>query len=531
MKFPALRIENDVVRGLIMAGIFAVAGVLIGVLALPPAPRSIDPNVPGPDFTLLGQRIPMSEDADDRALQLARRYANENIVVKIPGGGQHLISRSTLGAQVQRVRLAELVSQTRDPASPLRKHVLAQPATSTTIALPVPVSLSSERAIATLLELKDHVDRPAIDARLDLQTRKLLPEQDGIQLDVHGTLATLQHAMHNGENEVEAVVSKVEPRLRSEQLGNVTFDSVLGYFETNYARGAKHELRTFNLRLAASRLDGHVILPGETFDFNEVVGPRDEAHGYKIAPVIAEGELVDGIGGGTCQISGTLHAAAYFAGLEVVARRPHTRPSSYIKMGLDAAVSYPTITLKLKNNFDFPVVVHETVKNGVVRAEVLGPKRELTVTYVRKILKVQAYQQVERNDSKLPMGVRKLAQRGVPGFRVQKYRILREGAFAVREKSIDVYPPTTQIVRVGVGDMPRDSVEVHDDPHPEYTADEYLITMQGPGIRTRGVDQDVPGGPTVERRTPGKTGKPGWTESEGFPTYRSESKEPDKKKK
>ncbi len=506
MTFSALRLNHDVVRGLIMAAIFAIGGALIGLLTLPPAPKRVDPNAPGPDFTLLRQRIPLSPEADERARQLVRRYANDNMVVKIPGAGEHLISLASLGAQVERVRLMSLLAQTRDPASPLRKYIAAT-SDATSVALPVPVLLNAERGMATLLELKDYVDRPAIDARLDLETRKLLPEREGIELDVHGTFAKLQQAVRSGEKEMDAVVSTIEPRLRSEQLGNVTFDHILGYFETNYARGARSALRTFNLRLAASRLDGHVILPGEIFDFNVVVGPRDEAHGYKIAPVIAEGELVDGIGGGTCQISGTLHAAAYFAGLGVISRRPHTRPSSYIKMGLDAAVSYPTITLKLKNNFDFPVVVHESVKNGVVRAEILGPKRSLTVTFVRKIIQVEPYQQIERKDSKLPNGVRKLSQRGVPGFRVKRYRILRDGPFAERERDLDVYPPTTQIIHVGVGDMPQDSIKVNDDPHPEYTADEYLVVTQGPGIRTRGINRDVPGGPTVERRTPGKTGE------------------------
>ena len=99
----------------------------------------------------------------------------------------------------------------------------------------------------------------------------------------------------------------------------IDFDTVLGFFETRYNTAKKYADRTYNLRLAASRLDGMVLMPGDVFDFNEVVGPRDEAHGYKVAPVIAQGELVDGIGGGTCQVSGTLHAAAFFAGLEIVA--------------------------------------------------------------------------------------------------------------------------------------------------------------------------------------------------------------------
>src|SRR5690606_26048446 len=101
-------------------------------------------------------------------------------------------------------------------------------------------------------------------------------------------------------------------------------DHVLSAFETSYDVSMRAEARTYNLRLAASKLDGTVLLPGETFDFNATVGPRDEANGYKVAPVIAQGELVDGIGGGTCQISGTLHGAAFFAGLRMVERYPHT---------------------------------------------------------------------------------------------------------------------------------------------------------------------------------------------------------------
>ena len=210
-------------------------------------------------------------------------------------------------------------------------------------------------------------------------------------------------------------------------MGGVSFGEVLGWFETRYATDKKHEARTFNLRLAASKLDGHVILPGETFDFNEVVGPRDEANGYKVAPVIAQGELVDGIGGGTCQIAGTLHGAAFFAGLDIVERHPHTRPSFYIKMGLDATVVYPTITLRLRNSFDHPVVLHETVRDGVVRAEILGPKRSRTVTFVRKIDEVLPFTEVERPDPKLPKGARVLSQRGIPGFRTHRYRMVATG--------------------------------------------------------------------------------------------------------
>jgi vancomycin resistance protein YoaR len=388
--------------------------------------------------------------------------------------------------------------------------------------LPVPLSLNVERATASLQRLKDELDRVPTDARMDLAARKLVPEVMGRLLDVDGSLMSIETALAKGEREAKLVFLERRPRRVAAELGNVQLDEVLGYFETNYDRGERQQARSYNLRLAASKLDGTVLLPGEFFDFNEVVGPRDEANGYKVAPVIAEGELVDGIGGGTCQISGTLHGAAFFAGLEIAERYPHTRPSSYIKMGLDATVVYPTINFRLRNPFSFPVVLHQTVKNGIVRAEILGPKRAHTITLIRRIDAAIPYEEVERPDKALPSGVRRLGQRGVPGFKLRRYRIVREGPHAKRERWDDVYPPTTQIVRVGIADLPKDQVKIEDDRHPEYLADELLVVTQGAdqGDEGPGERSSV----TRESREPGKYGEAGWTEAAGMPFWKGERK-------
>ena len=261
-------------------------------------------------------------------------------------------------------------------------------------------------------------------------------------------------------------------------------------------------------------------MPGEVFDFNDVVGPRDEAHGYRVAPVIAQGELVDGLGGGTCQISGTLHGAAFFAGLDIVERYPHSRPSYYIKLGLDATVVYPTINFRFRNPFDFPIVLHETVSNGVVRAEILGPERRHTVTYFRRIDEVIPFEEVERQTAKLPEGTRVLAQRGIPGFKTTSSRVVRDGAHALRYKWSDQYPPTAQIFNVGTGPKELD-VKATDDNHPEYVVDEYLVVTQGPDIRTPGTTEPEPGGGTIESREPGRTGERGYYEKLGLSHYRS----------
>jgi vancomycin resistance protein YoaR len=507
--------------------LFVASGVLacaaLALFAWPLLERRPSAAAPAPRVLLAGQAIPEGPDGELMALEVVRRYARSPVTIELARGEtleKRPFSRAAFGIEIDKVRLLALLRQARDPASAMRRS--SPPGKD--LVLPIPVVFGRNAAVASLLKLKDEVDRGPLDARFDLETKRLLPEQAGFYLDVYGTLAALDRAASSGAAEVRAACDKKPPRLVAGQMGGVSFGEVLGWFETRYAVDKKHEARTFNLRLAASKLDGHVILPGETFDFNDVVGPRDEANGYKVAPVIAQGELVDGIGGGTCQIAGTLHGAAFFSGLDIVERHPHTRPSFYIKMGLDATVVYPTITLRLRNSFDHPVVLHETVRDGVVRAEVLGPRRSRTVTFVRKIDDVVPFAEIERQDPKLPKGARVLSQRGIPGFKTHRYRVVREGAFAVRERWNDSYPPTSQIIRVGTADG-GDADGVEDDPHPEYVADDYLVLLQGPDVK-KGAAPASPsapdlreGGGMVELREAGKTGERGWTERAGFSHY------------
>ncbi len=499
-----------------MLGVAVGCGLGIGFLLVPRAAGPGDPTEPAPVVQLLGAPLPLDEQTIEEASARVRRYLASKVSLELGEGKRAELPLGKLGAQLDRARLAQLIRDTRDPTSPLRR-ARRSAGLSDPLVLPLPIELRPELAIAELERLKDSFDRLPVDARMDLENKRLVPESVGKLLDVDRTYASLRLAAQQGAPSATASFEERLPRRRTAQLNDVVIDDVIGWFETNYQRGERYEARTYNLRLAASKLDGTVLMPGEVFDFNEVVGPRDEAAGYKVATVIAQGELVDGIGGGTCQISGTLHGAAFFAGLQIVERYAHTRPSSYIKMGMDATVVYPTITFRVANPFSFPVVLHQTVKDGVVRAEILGPKRTRTVTMIRKIDGFLPFEEQERPDPSLPEGLKVLSQRGVPGFRLHRYRIVREGQHAVRERWNDVYPPTTQIVRVGTGALAKEGVRVQDDPHPEYLADELLTVTQGPD------DGNGSGGSLRENREPGRYGKPGWTEQANMPHWRGSS--------
>lgn len=506
-------------------GVAVLAGLCVGFLLVPRAPSPGDDKSPLPAAEWLGKPLALDDQASKVALARARTYLAGKFVLELPGGSRRELYLGQLGAELDKVHLSTLVRDARDRTSSLIR-VFNASGVGSPLRLPLPVRLTPELAVPALLSLKDELDRLPVDARLDLEKRQLVKEVTGRLLDVDASLLAVENALRRGERSARLVFLERRPRRLASELGNVEFGQVLGFFETRYDRSQRQEARTFNLRLAASKLDGTVLLPGEIFDFNASVGPRDEANGYKVASVIAEGELVDGIGGGTCQISGTLHGAAFFAGLDIVERYPHTRPSSYIKMGLDATVVYPTINFRIRNNFSFPVVLHQSVKNGVVRAEILGPTRESTVTLIRRVLDAIPYEEVERPDKDLPEGVRVLGQRGVPGFKLRRYRLVRRGMHAVRERWDEVYPPTTQIVRLGVGEVSERSKLAsklpEDDRTPEYIADELLVMTQG-----RDADADDGASISQESREPGRYGAPGWTEALGMPYFQTRPDAPE----
>jgi hypothetical protein len=153
-------------------------------------------------------------------------------------------------------------------------------------------------------------------------------------------------------------------------------------------------------------------------------------------------------------------------------------------------------------------VLEVTVDRGMVRAAVHGKERDRTVTFMRRIDKTTPFAERVVEDDALPRGLRVLAQRGIPGFTVTRFRVVRDEKTRVsmRDRNTDTYPPTEQIIRVGTGpELAPDAELPRNDPHPEYIADEVLVAMQGPGIDG-----------TTEERIAGRTGTYGWTLREGM---------------
>jgi vancomycin resistance protein YoaR len=316
------------------------------------------------------------------------------------------------------------------------------------------LDFDAKKAVQRLIELKPELESPAHDARLDLENRLVVPEQAGVGLDVYGSLARLRNAARRGASQVALTAVSIPPDVTRASLGDIDISAVLGQFTTKFAVSDKR--RNDNLKLAASKLNGFVMMPGVEFSFNDIVGARTEQEGYKIAHVITSGEMVDGLAGGTCQISTTLHGAAFFAGLEVVKSLPHSRPSTYVTMGLDATVVYPYIDLKLRNPYDFPVVIHYRVARGESVVEILGKERPFDkVVFEREIEEELPFDTVTRDDHKLPVGSLLIDQEGFPGFKMVRYRKFYKGNELVKTDQWKLrYAPVTEYSRMGINPDP-----------------------------------------------------------------------------
>ncbi|HEX4416491.1 MAG TPA: VanW family protein [Kofleriaceae bacterium] len=318
----------------------------------------------------------------------------------------------------------------------------------------LPLRLDRDKVTAALRAIKAAHDSSPLNAYLDLEERKIYDDKPGLGLDVWASLPRLEAAARQAAAKVELVNVAVPAPVTKQTLGIDDISTVLGHHLTKFPVTDRD--RNFNLKLAASKLNGAVLPPSEEWSFNQQVGERSEKEGYKIAHVITAGEMVDGLAGGTCQISTTLFGAAFFAGLDIVKTTNHSRPSAYTPLGFDATVVWPNTDLKLKNPYEFPVVIHYRVANGEALVEILGKARPYDkVVFERHVVESTPFESEERLDNDMPKDLTSIDQAGFNGYKLERFRkFFKDGKLVKTNKWIVEYKPVTEFIRRGTNTDP-----------------------------------------------------------------------------
>jgi vancomycin resistance protein YoaR len=286
----------------------------------------------------------------------------------------------------------------------------------------------------------------------------MIRSRDGRKLDVEASeKALLAAALRTVNRTAQLVVVPAEPKLSTERAKALGITGLVGRYTTFYGGDAN---RIHNVQLVAQLIDRHLIAPHSTFSFNKTTGERNAAQGFLEAPVIINGELKTGLGGGVCQVSTTVFNAAFDAGLPITARTNHALYIDHYPLGRDATVNYPDTDLTFQNDSDHWILLRTIVGSSSLTVRLFGTPLHRRVETQTSPLKVTGPPPVERKpDSHLYVGQKAVAEYGQPSRSVSVRRLV----YDAKDKLLfdttwySNYLAEPKIVRYGTKPVPVES--------------------------------------------------------------------------
>lgn len=298
-------------------------------------------------------------------------------------------------------------------------------------------------------KIHDEIYKEPVDAYITQNPTTVHPNVNGVNFAISVEEATKLLEEDKEEYRVPLKITVANKTIRD--LGEEAFPEVLGTFTTRY--DATNKNRSNNISLAAQKINGTVILPGETFSYNKTVGKRTKAAGFKEAGAYAGGKVIQEVGGGICQVSSTLYNAVVYANLEITERSNHCFESSYVAAGRDATVSWGTLDFKFKNNRQYPVKIEASANSGVNKITIKGIKeeKEYEVVIQSKVTSIIQMPVQYQENSDMNEGEERIIQYGHNGCTSVIYKILKLNGATISTElmSTDYYKPLERIIEKG----------------------------------------------------------------------------------
>jgi vancomycin resistance protein YoaR len=274
----------------------------------------------------------------------------------------------------------------------------------------------------------------------------------GAKLDVQGLITDLNSKIAStkeGNVEVVAIVNADVPKITKEQLGKI--DTKVSTFTTSF--GGSTSNRAVNITVGTNTVNATLLMPGEKFSFNGVVGDTTAAKGYKSGGAYIDGVLVDDIGGGICQVSSTLHNAVLRLGILPDQRRNHSMTVGYVPLGMDATIYYGGTDYVFTNTTQYPIYIEGVAGGGKVTFNLYSNSSLVGKTYS---FPTDVYETIAppvkyEDDPTLEVGKEKVDKPGSNGYKVKAYRVTYENGKEISRELMnnDVYKPSPKIIKKG----------------------------------------------------------------------------------
>ncbi len=244
-----------------------------------------------------------------------------------------------------------------------------------------------------------------------------------------------------------------EPKVKIQDITKDIYKDKIASYTSSYENSDSN--RASNVALGAKMLNGTIVMPGETFSFNKVMGDCGlSSRGFKPAAVFKGGKTVQEVGGGICQISSTLYVSVLYANLAIVSRSNHALPVGYVPVSLDATVYYPYLDFKFKNTREYPIkIVATTTPSRKLTIAIYGTKedKEYDVELTSWVTSTIASKVQEQKDSSLAQGKTKIIQAGKAGYKSVAYKTVKYNGKVISKVMLsqDSYGSTPKIIAVG----------------------------------------------------------------------------------
>jgi len=321
------------------------------------------------------------------------------------------------------------------------------------IIIEIPTNISEPEKI-DIEKIYNEVYKEAKDAYIvegeNGEIVKLHKEENGIDFDI--SIEQAKKILKEEKEKYSIPLKITTPKIYIKDLGDKLFKQTLSKYTTIYDAGNGN--RSHNIALAAKTINGTILLPGETFSYNGILGNTNKEKGYKLGTAYVGGKVVESYGGGICQVSSTLYNSVLYANLEIVERHNHSYVVNYVPAGRDATVAYGGKDFKFKNSRNYPIKIVASAKNGVVSISIMGLKEEVEyeIELTSTVLSTTPRSVVYENNSELNEGTQKIIQKGYDGKKSIAYKITKDNKGAIIKKEVlskDTYKPMTQIIQVG----------------------------------------------------------------------------------
>jgi vancomycin resistance protein YoaR len=316
------------------------------------------------------------------------------------------------------------------------------------------IRIGGPAADAWLVKLGSRVQKPAHDATFSVDGTHIsvVPAKPGLRLDAAAAARAVLHAALKRRPALRVAqlpVAEQPAKLSTEAARAMHITGVVGAYTTDYG-GIPN--RIHNVQLVAHLIDGKLIAPGATFSFNKTTGERNAAKGFLEAPVIVNGELTTGLGGGVCQVSTTVFNAAFEAGLDITERTNHALYISHYPQGRDATVDYPDVDLKFVNDTEHWLLLRTFVGPSTLTVGLYGTPTNRKVRSTTTPLVVHGKPPVQKTvDPSLKPGEVVVDDPGVPAMSTSVTRDVYapNGKLLHHDTWYSSYRASPKLVRVG----------------------------------------------------------------------------------